>query len=206
MTWIQKFFSAYPNKDFPFLWQFLVSSRTIMRLWHWTRDDTGIGLLITRLVTRGKQRPADVAGVVCPLVPVHDVWRLTDPDSFFDLSVSDYLFSLSTTLASSQRMAWSNVAVWSVTVLLLKHVSNDFCSDWVYICIFLMFTQSHVEFSARFDFISVRIYAVGPEPSMAAFFNKSGYTVSSCGQRRLKPDCANRKLIRVFVGRILRLD
>ena len=42
-------------------------------------------LLTTRLITSGKQRPLGVAQVVCPLVPVCDVWRLTDPDSFFDL-------------------------------------------------------------------------------------------------------------------------
>ena len=28
------------------------------------------------------------AQVVCPLVPVHNVWRLTDPDGFFGLSES----------------------------------------------------------------------------------------------------------------------
>ena len=48
----------------------------------------GLRLLTTRLVPSGKQRPVDVAQVVCTLVPVHDLWRLIDPDSFFDLSES----------------------------------------------------------------------------------------------------------------------
>ena len=34
------------------------------------------------------KRPADIAQVVCPLIPGNDLWRLTDPDSFFDLSDS----------------------------------------------------------------------------------------------------------------------
>ena len=48
----------------------------------------------TRLVISGKQRRLDVAQVVritAPLVLIHDVWRLTNPDSFFYLVwVSDY--------------------------------------------------------------------------------------------------------------------
>ena len=46
------------------------------------------GLLTTRLVTSSKQRPVDVAQVVCSLVQVHGLWRLTEPDSFFHLSES----------------------------------------------------------------------------------------------------------------------
>ena len=42
-------------------------------------------MLTTRLVPSNKQRPVNVAQDVFPLVLVHDVWILTDPDSFFDL-------------------------------------------------------------------------------------------------------------------------
>ena len=63
------------------LWQFQFSSRTIIRLWPWLGDVTGLGLITTRLRTCGKQRPAEVTQVVCHLVPVHDVCRLTDPSS-----------------------------------------------------------------------------------------------------------------------------
>ena len=45
-------------------------------------------MLTPRLVTRGKQMPVDVAQVVRLLVLVHDIWRLTDHDRFFDLSES----------------------------------------------------------------------------------------------------------------------
>ena len=38
--------------------------------------------------------PADVAQVVCPLVLVHDMWRLIGPDSFFDLSALKILISM----------------------------------------------------------------------------------------------------------------
>ena len=52
----------------------------------WPHDVMGFALLTTRLVPSGKKWPVDVAQVVCHLVPVSDVWRLTDPDRFFDLS------------------------------------------------------------------------------------------------------------------------
>ena len=55
---------------------------------------SGHGQLTTRLVPSGKQRPLDVVQVVCPLVPVHDMQRLTDPDSFFDFSESLIIFSV----------------------------------------------------------------------------------------------------------------
>ena len=66
------------------LWLSRVSSRTIIRLWHWLRDVTGHGLLTTRLVASGKQMPVDVAQVVYPLVPFHVVLRLSY--GFFHLS------------------------------------------------------------------------------------------------------------------------
>ena len=74
----------------------VVKTRIRIRMWPWPRDITGLGLLTSRLVTSGKQRPVDAAQVVRPLVLVLDVWRLTDPDNFFDLSCP-CLFSLSTT-------------------------------------------------------------------------------------------------------------
>ena len=46
------------------------------------------GLLSTRLVPSGKRKPVDVVQVVFHLVTIHDVWRLADPESFFDLSES----------------------------------------------------------------------------------------------------------------------
>ena len=52
-----------------------------------TGDVTGLGLLTTILIPSGKQKPVDVAQVVCPLAPVHDVWRLNDPTSFLTESL-----------------------------------------------------------------------------------------------------------------------
>ena len=56
----------HPSKHFHLLRQLLFSSRTIIRLWPWSRDITGLGLLTNRLATSGKQRPVDVVKVECP--------------------------------------------------------------------------------------------------------------------------------------------
>ena len=88
-------------------------------------------------------------------------------------SLCFWLLSMSTTFASSKSMSWLAFAVWSVTVLLLKHVSNDFRSDQVYTYItflasfwcslglLLNFCPLHLQ-------ISLRIRTVWPEPSLAA--------------------------------------
>ena len=54
-------------------------------------------------------------------------------NSFFWL-VGVWLFSLSTTFAPSQSIAWLAFAIWYMSALLLKNVSDDFRSDSMYTC------------------------------------------------------------------------
>ena len=129
---IQKILLSDPKKIFRLLWQFQFSSRTIIRLWPWLdRDFNGLGLLTTRLVPTGKQRPVDIAQVVCPLVLVHDALELTDPDSFFDLSESLIILPINyfCPLPIDDMLRFSDMIFHCI---LLKHVSVDFCSDMVY--------------------------------------------------------------------------
>ena len=67
------------------------------------------------------------------LVPVHDVWRLTDLDSFFDLMKSLIILPVNyiCTFAPYKSMKRLALAIWSVTALLLKQVLDDFRCDWV---------------------------------------------------------------------------
>ena len=77
---------------------------------------------------------------------------LFDLDGFFHLSKSLVAFPI--TFAPAHLMTWLVFAIWSVTTLLLEHVSDDFRSDLMYpvghFWHFLMFLESRDEFSARF--------------------------------------------------------
>ena len=65
----------------------------------------GLGLLTSRPVPSGKQRPEDIVQAVYLLIPLHGVCKLTDPDSFFDWSESQIIL-LDKCFSSSQLMTW----------------------------------------------------------------------------------------------------
>ena len=68
-------------------------------------DVIGLGLLTSRLVPSGKQRPKDVAQAIYLLVPLHGMCKLTDPDSFFDWSESQIILP-DKCFSSSQLITW----------------------------------------------------------------------------------------------------
>ena len=107
-------------------------------LWPWPRDVTGLWLLATRLIPNDKQKPVHVVEVVRRLVPVLDVWRLTEPDL---TCPSLWLFPLSTTFCHSQSMTWLVLAIWSATVLFFfKHVSTRRRTAWATTTLWQLFT------------------------------------------------------------------
>ena len=88
---------------------------------------TALRLVTTRLITNCQQRHVDVVQIVCPaLVPVHAVWRLTDPDSFFDLSILPVNY-----FCSSQWMTWLASAIWPVAAHRTWATSSGLCSPAV---------------------------------------------------------------------------
>ena len=142
---IPNFHQANPKEIIHVPLQFRFSSRIIIRfdlhlVTSWALDCVPLNLLVTNKILKQLTRYAPTP------VPVHGVWRLTDPNSFLESWVSDYS-PCRLLLPSSQSITWLALAIWSVTALLLKQVSDDFrfYRVYSYLCyffgIFMMFTQ-----------------------------------------------------------------
>ena len=58
----------------------------------------------------------DAVHVVCPLTPVHDLWRLIDPDSFFDLSESLIIIPVNYSRLSLSRIPRDSLKHFEISV------------------------------------------------------------------------------------------